>query len=734
MRLWRDLSIRSKLLFLLLVSSLLGAGTIMVIGFFTGNEAMTEQVRQRLTAIRSDNTYEIESYFRNLSRELEVLATGKTTKEAMRQFSGAFRKIGASDTINCSRELGQTYEAFVERLSGSMEIRRDVSDFYPKNVAGCYLQTTYISRNPLPADERIAYDGRVEANDPYTVAHRRHHPFYRTIVEAFELYDIFLVDRAGNIVYTAFKELDFGTNLAFGPYRTSGLGDLFRLVEDNNDIPEAQLVDFTFYRPSYGAPASFMGVPIVENGEFLGMLAVQVPVDRVNAIVNYGTRATDTAATSQRWASSGLGETGEVVLISADDNTLRSLPRSYITNRAGFLAAMRANMRASEYEELVEHGPILTVRAAGENVVRGSAGQEGLAVVTGYQGEPVFSSYGPLELPSNVNWVVTAEMTEDEAFAVVATFGRRMVLGICGVAIATTLLALLFVGGFMAPIVRLNEGAQRVKSGDTGARVDVRSHDELGELGEAFNEMVASVDAQKAEIARQAVANESILTAKFPPAVAERFRNGEKAIVEKFDNVTVVFMDMRRTEQLSEFEAKEGLHILNELVHGFNDAAERLGLEVIRPFADGYLAVCDMNSPKLDNTRRSLDMALEAREVVRRVNHKYGLGLAIFAGIEHGSVMAGVIAESTNSYDVWGRAVDLAQRIAAIPDDNLIGVGPAVVQLVGDRYRYAEGPQLLLSTGEHIRVMYLLNAADEAHDERAAEAVAEASLQADDVM
>ncbi len=37
------------------------------------------------------------------------------------------------------------------------------------------------------------------------------------------LYDLFLMDTEGNVIYTAEREDDFGTNLETGPYRDSGL-------------------------------------------------------------------------------------------------------------------------------------------------------------------------------------------------------------------------------------------------------------------------------------------------------------------------------------------------------------------------------------------------------------------------------------------------------------------------------------------------------------------------------
>ena len=689
--LWRRLSIRSKLLTMLLVASLIGAGAIIVIGLVTGREAMSEQVRERLTVVRSSKAFEIQEYLRRVAADVAIEASNATTLDAVADFTAAFGALADVDTIDCSRELNAYYEDYLDRLAERLDVRQEVSSFYPRTQAGCYLQTQYIVRGDRGSDRSA-----------YGVVHARNHDWYTGFRETFDFYDVFLISPDGIVVYTQAKEADFATSLTFGPYRTSGLAELYRKVRDNADLAEAQFVDFTEYRPSFGLPAAFAGAPIVRDGAFLGVLAIQLPIDRINEIMNYG----------GEWAANGLGATGETVLVG-EDGRLRSLPRTYLADSTAFVRAMQYEMPVPRYEALLRRGPLLNVEAASDNIDAAARGQTGIMSVRGYGGEEVLSAYAPLALPGGLRWTITAEMRKAEAFAAVGEFGRRMMLGLCGIVIAIVLLALLFTRVFMRPIERLTAGAERVAAGDTSTEVEVQTDDEIGHFTEVFNGMVRGIEAQKLEIAQQARTNESILTAKFPPSVAERYRNGEENIVDSFDNVTVLFADLRRTEQLSELEASEGLHLLNTLVRAFNDTAERLGMEIIRPVADGYLAVCDMNSPRLDNTRRALEMALEMHAHLRRLNQANDLGITMAIGIDHGSVSAGVIAESTSAYDVWGRAVDVTQRIAAVPDDDITGVGPAVVALVGERYRFERGPTLHMSTGEDIPVSLLTGAVDE---------------------
>ncbi len=53
------------------------------------------------------------------------------------------------------------------------------------------------------------------------------------------------------------------------------------------------------------------------------------------------------------------------------------------------------------------------------------------------------------------------------------------------------------------PLRRLGGAASQMSAGDLGVRVDVRGHDEIGEVGRAFNAMAASMDATQSEMEAQ---------------------------------------------------------------------------------------------------------------------------------------------------------------------------------------------------------------------------------------
>ena len=56
------------------------------------------------------------------------------------------------------------------------------------------------------------------------------HRFFEQFINTYGYYDLFLIDPAGEVVYSVEKEADYKTNLSNGPYSRSGLGNLYKQV------------------------------------------------------------------------------------------------------------------------------------------------------------------------------------------------------------------------------------------------------------------------------------------------------------------------------------------------------------------------------------------------------------------------------------------------------------------------------------------------------------------------
>ena len=174
-----------------------------------------------------------------------------------------------------------------------------------------YLQRYYIDENPHPTGSKEELD-RADDGSEYSEVHAEFHPYFRELQRRNGYYDIFLFNREGDLVYSVFKESDYATNLVSGVWADSDLGAAFRASKENAGSQTPSFFDFRPYGPSGDAPARFISVPLnTREGAFVGVLAYQLPVEQLNAIMG------DTG---------GLGETGQAFVVSADGQFLSDLP------------------------------------------------------------------------------------------------------------------------------------------------------------------------------------------------------------------------------------------------------------------------------------------------------------------------------------------------------------------------------------------------------------------------
>lgn len=157
---------------------------------------------------------------------------------------------------------------------------------------GEILRQSYITDNPEAIGQKHLLN-RAPEQTLYNEAHATYHAGFVSVIENLGYYDAFLIDPQGNIVYSVFKELDYGTNLTDGQYADSGLGEVFRAAL-RDGVGFVNYSEIAPYAPSNGAPAGFAATPIQNAaGEIIGVLALQFPLDQISSIINKANGAYD---------------------------------------------------------------------------------------------------------------------------------------------------------------------------------------------------------------------------------------------------------------------------------------------------------------------------------------------------------------------------------------------------------------------------------------------------------
>ena len=682
MRLLNHLSIKSKLILMLLAVSSCAIFVTAYLGYQSGQSNLTDRVFSQLTSLRASKAHQIEFYFENIRNHTQTLSEDLMVVAAMQEFKAAYGQLDAySVPAEFDKKIATYYRnEFLTRLAKTNEGSPVLESYTPKTPAARYLQYYYIAANPNPVGKKNILDAPGDGSE-YSRVHARYHPIFRKIVEKFGYYDMFLIAPDGTIVYTDFKETDFTTNFTTGPYSESNLAKLNAAVRQAKGRDYVKIVDFEAYGPSYGAPAAFIAAPIFNKSEFIGVLAFQLPVDEINNVMT-GNR---------KWKSDGLGETGETYLVG-QDALMRSVSRFLVADPKGYAKTLRSlGVSEKSINRINKYGTsILQQKVQTIAVQEALAGKQGTQIINDYRGIPVLSSYAPLNV-DELEWVILSEMDLSEAYAPVYSFQTRVLISATLLMLLVTLVAMGLAYIFVKPINTLIANARKVGAGQMDAIAPLESEDEFGELAKSFNAMVRSLRTQTNVIEEKNRENEQLLLSIFPAAVAKRLKSGEKDIAEDVSNVSVVFSDLTGFTKLSEsMTAYEVVGTLNDLVTGFDEATERYGIEKIKTIGDSYMAVCGLSVPYVDHDKRAIDFALEMLAIVRRFNHERGFKLNIQIGINSGDVVAGIVGRNKCIYDIWGNTINVASDMKSACPPGSILVSQDIYNRLHDLYDFEQ--------------------------------------------
>jgi class 3 adenylate cyclase len=648
-----EISLRSRLMVMLLIVSTCAMFTIAYLCYESGETNLTNRIFSQLTSLRASKSDQIQSYFHTIRNQVQTLSADLMVVQAMKDFKSAYDQLNTQSIPPAWDDQIHSYyqQEYLPRLA-QLNQGIPVPDlYYPTNQAARYLQYHYIAANPNPVGQKYELDNPGD-NSPYSQSHNRYHPILKQFHQRLGYYDLFLIEpEQGAIVYSIFKEVDYGTSLFTGPYRTSNLAQAVTAVMKAQGRDYTKIVDFDHYKPSYGAPAAFIATPIFDHSAFIGILAIQLPVEEINRVMTG----------NQNWKRDGLGKSGETYLVGAD-RRMRSLSRFLVEDPQQYFNTLKHTQLDDDTIATMERfkTSILLQSVDTQATQAALAQQEGTQIIKDYRGIPVLSSYAPLDI-EGLNWAILSEIDLVEAYAPIYEFQRVIVVWTTLIILGITLVSMVLSTMFIKPITILIENAKNLSKGNIEALVPLTSQDEFGQLDAAFQEMVNSLQSKTAVIEEKNRENEELLLNIFPPSIARRLKSGEKDIADHVANVTVLFADVTGFTGLSESMAvDDAVKILNDLVTAFDDATERFGIEKIKTSGDNYMAVCGLSSPRLDHTNRMVDFAVEVRSLVRRFNYERGHKLDIKISIHSGDVIAGVVGRKKVTYDVWGDTVNTA--------------------------------------------------------------------------
>lgn len=493
-------SIRSRVLFgtlaLAIVPLIIAAGIIGYLSYQSAKSAVQERVSAQLDSLRAVQTQQVKSYFDSLSQTMRVTSTNPTVREQFKRLRDDYPNVASTLTVPPEEQRaavrsyfnGDFTQEFKRRNAGKEPDMAPIVDALPASAIA--VQYLYIAKNANKLGEKNRLVTSELDSTDYTAAHAQFQPWVSNVIEQYGLYDFFLVDMKGDIVYTYFKEGDYGTSLVDGPYSRTNIGDAYQQARDAVDPKTVHLADYRPYLPSYNDQAAFLSVPIFDvgsngaEGEKIGVFIVQVPIAKVNELMTF----------RKDWAASGLGNTGQTLLVGSDGLS-RSISRELEQNSKSYAAALAANGVAPAIINDISsrQSDIGARKLNSEGISQAIAGKTGSANYKNHLGREVLGAYAPINV-LGLSWITLAEIDQSEAF-----LPAQALLKDIGIAALLTASILAVLGFFFAsalarsinkPIAHLQSTIQEVTTGNLEARTKMLPTDELHQLGNAFDTLL----------------------------------------------------------------------------------------------------------------------------------------------------------------------------------------------------------------------------------------------------
>ncbi|ALO40660.1 methyl-accepting chemotaxis protein [Pseudoalteromonas phenolica] len=456
-----SLNLSRKLIAAFLTVALLPIVVIISIALYKASSALEQQAYSQLAAVGEIKKSAVTRHFESVKDNLYSLAISQKTADASQAFIASFNELEGlnSKPQSLTKFYQQDFSSKFRAENPNTSVPSSILDGL--SARALELQTRYIAENPNPLGDKakLITTGH---GDSYDQAHQKFHNFFSEVANIYDFYDIFIVDnQSGYVVYSVYKELDYGTSLVSGPYASSNLAAVFKEAKDLFSQSDFAFVDYKQYLPSYNAPASFIAAPIIYDGMPQATLVFQLSIDALNNIMT---------------EREGLGETGETYLVGPD-----------------------GLMRSDSYLDPENHSVVNSFKYPTKGKVNTEAfqlamdNQEGEKVITDYNGQPVLSAYRHIDVLGN-KWALLAEIDENEAFSAVITL-RNLLLGVLTAAIAfIVFVAIFFARSLTQPVHSLMATMRRVeKEGDFSLRAPITSKDEIGRCAVAFNSLLEAL-------------------------------------------------------------------------------------------------------------------------------------------------------------------------------------------------------------------------------------------------
>lgn len=295
-----------------------------------------------------------------------------------------------------------------------------------------------------------------------------HSKIFNHIKAVNNYYSIYLIDNAGNVLFSLQDDEYIGTNIFFGECFNSKFCTTGREIFETG---KTLFSDFERSKVDENLISGMLGKAIIgENGEKIGMMAIRITDEEINKMMS---------------KDEELGETG-VSYIIGEDLALRSTSR--FTGREDILVKKISNKKVYEWLNTYSYIPSEVKRFE----------QSDKEIISTYLGVHEDWVYG---IARNIDkldefgahWAIIEEIEHNEAFAYTKQLSKTVIISLLITFLLVIIIAVFVTSRTVRPIKELSAWAKQVAEGELVEKDIWAPKNEVGEMKYTFNQLVGYI-------------------------------------------------------------------------------------------------------------------------------------------------------------------------------------------------------------------------------------------------
>lgn len=185
--------------------------------------------------------------------------------------------------------------------------------------------------------------------------------------------------------------------------------------------------------------------------------------------------------------------------------------------------------------------------------------------------------------------------------------------------------------------------------------------------------------------------SEALLLNILPSEVAEELKQKGSADARFFDEVTVLFTDIKNFTQVTEkLSPSELVDMLHTCFKAFDEIITKHRVEKIKTIGDSYMCAGGLPVPNKSNASDVVRAGLEIQEYLKNLKaQRIAEGkepIEMRLGIHTGPVVAGIVGVKKFAYDIWGDTVNLASRMEYSGEVGKVNISEYTYHQVKDSF------------------------------------------------